>query len=206
VSTNLNTLYTLTMPELPGVPAILLDDIITEIVRDFCTQTQCWQEDLTAIDVVADQADYTLTAPANTEIITPTYVKLNDTEIFPGDEEDDDTNTYWLKRDKVTLTLQSTPTAAATGGLEVRVAVRPTAAATSIAGTNGDRMFSEWRRAWASGIKARLMEMPKKGWSNVAQAKYYADHYWEEVCRARSENALERMNKNLQAKAKWTFA
>jgi len=63
--TALTELYGRIMPELPGISRLELAQCVLDVVRDFCTVTECWLVDLTQ-NLVADQAEYTL-APTQTE-------------------------------------------------------------------------------------------------------------------------------------------
>lgn len=50
--------YDLLLPELPGIATPMVDLHLREVARDFCTKTSAWREDLTAIDLVAEQGTY----------------------------------------------------------------------------------------------------------------------------------------------------
>lgn len=75
------------------------------------------------------------------------------------------------------------PDTAYTDGLDVNIAVRPTLTATEV----DDWLFARYRDQLAKGVIARLLEMPKKDWTDYKAAGYYGSLYNESVEKALAE-------------------
>ena len=188
-------LYEFTMPELPGCDKPLILQTIKSILTHFFLQTYYWQEDLDAINILADVAEYDLDSTrSNALIIVPVKVVLDDAELQPGSNYEMPTTTR--------IKLLSTPAAASTAGLEIKAALKPKRGATSIT----DELFNRWYETWAFGVKARLMNMPKKSWSDRQTAAIYDAFYWDGIAEARVAVTKGKADAQLLATARWNFA
>lgn len=103
------------MPYFP--PENLVLDKLRWAWEQLHDQSEIWREDLTAIDAVAEQADYTLTH-ATGIIIRIIEVKLDDGVIDPIGYRMTSTSTLTFEEDYV-------PSEASTDGIEVEVALSP---------------------------------------------------------------------------------
>jgi hypothetical protein len=93
--------------------------------------------------------------------------------------------TVYFQPDPATIRLVPTPTQTMTGNIVVRVAVKPTRAATAAP----DWLMEDWFEALCAGAKARLMQVPKKAWSEPNLALYYRRQF-ETACRKAHAEAL----------------
>lgn len=164
--------------DLPGCPKPLIKQAAFLVFADFCRQTHAWKEDLTAINLVADQAQYSLTAPTGAVILMPSKVLVNDVQLSaPGGY------TWNPSTGKVILT--TAPSEAATGGLEVTVALAPATSVTTIA----DWITNHWLQVLVDGILAMLKKQQKKPWSDPAWQIHDRD-YREAIGRAKAAGAI----------------
>lgn len=120
--------------------------------REFCNRSECWFENLTAINIVADQQSYTLTFnyPAQIKRIKSVHI-LTSTEVTNGDEGTlIDPNLYSLVLPQtLKFNANHIPTTAVTGGLVVEVVFTP---------DMGSNEIAEWVMSrWAEGIIGKAM-------------------------------------------------
>ena len=174
--TNYADLLPYLIPELTGCSSNVITQRIKTTVLDFCTRSGAYWADLTAIDIVAEQSAYTLTAPASTKIDRVAGVVLNDVNLETTKYEVVDDASGW------TLTLDDEPQAASTGGLEVTVVVLPLITATSIPAYLMDR----WNMKFCAGVKANLMLMKQKPWTDRELALQYMREYNAGIAEARN--------------------
>ena len=196
------------LPAVPGCPPSVAENAIRQAVIDLCNKARVWREDLTAINIVANTAEYTLTPPAGTRIIAPVNVRYNGESIDPEEEGDMDyeyfdwrelpagTPTKYLIMAPETLTLNKKPIANITGGLEVRVAVKPTVDATGC----DDLLRDDWLDVVADGAKASLMMIPNKAWTNYELAMALKKEFRKGIARARIRMIQGRTNKPVRAR------
>lgn len=165
-------------------------------MRNFCRFTNCWQQTLADISVVADTADYTLTTTAD-ETDQPPEITIVKKVLFKQEGDDDDQyapldlksrewldvyDSRWKYRTAPTprmayydhldgkLYLVDTPTEASTDGLSVTVIVMPALTASTIPGFLQNKYF----QAMLYGAAATMMRMPNQRWSNAE----LGDRYW----------------------------
>lgn len=170
------TSWTSYLPEVEaecrGVPRPMAVNAVREAAREFARRSKLFRETLSAINVVAEQEDYTLTpATANSRIIAPSYVEYDGTPVLPYSEDlGDFTSPTWrntgIRRyhmaDRSTLRLMWEPDTAITDGLIVRVILEPTINSTSWV----DRLHDDWRTYVAAGARARLKGIPGEKWTS----------------------------------------
>jgi hypothetical protein len=180
-----------------------VDAQILRTIRDFCKQTWCWRIVLTAIDVVEDDFDYTLTIPdtdGKAELHFIDWVKykedgaddnqysyvrpinieteevLSSTGISAGYVYGEGTalDVFWVDPDD-TLQVRPIPTAAAagTGNMLVKTIVMPDFTATKVP----DFIYNDWLEIISWGTAARVMRMAAKKWYNPTLAEYYSKEY-----------------------------
>lgn len=171
---NLTDLYEFIIPEVPDCPKSIILQHIRLVLRDFCRRTQCWTVELDPILLVntVDEYEFDGLIPSFAECDTIRRLELNDVELTPV--------TDWKFTSKTSIKLTATPTAdtnVANGetGLEIEAVLLPIKAATII---DGD-LYDSHYETWASLVKAKLMMMPKKLWSNPQLGAYYKEQgYW----------------------------
>jgi len=194
--TELTACYPRIVSELPGCPTPLVAQVLLDVIREFCTESQCWQEEVDAINIQEDVDEYDLDV-SGAEIIMPVRVTLNDGDLDP--ELD------YVMSERTVLKLVATPDADDLAALEVRVALRPCLVPTP-ATTICTRLFSDWHEAWEAGTKARLMAQPDKAWTNIAQSNYWAKIYWTRIGQARVDVNRGGTPLQVQIKARYPFA
>lgn len=175
--------HDLLLPELPGCTVALLNLHLRQVIREFCAKTGAWRESLTAVDTVAAQAAYTLTLPADSELVRVTKLTVNsvflwrhqdrkpagtDTDVEPEYTIDEPPFTLDENLSIITLATDEIPAAAATGGLVVEAALKPTDTCISIPAF----LFTQYSEALRYGTLARLMKM-KKPWGDRPLALDY---------------------------------
>jgi hypothetical protein len=182
----LNDFFHLVEGEVPGEGVPAMQRAIRASIRELCERTHWWAETLaTAVTLVEDTATYTLTPPANAEIVAP--VKL-----WIVDEHPDIPllTRDWLDRnmpgwDYSTITTSRLPQGffvpspgkiqlipppnaeAVTDGLTIvaRAALKPSLTATTI-----DDRFQQAESAVRAGALYRLLDTAKP-WGNVKRAR-----------------------------------
>ena len=174
------------LAELPQAPSPLVVQYARRVAIDFCETTQLYVVDLTAIDVVATTATYSLTAPSSettpSEVVSA-YLSGAPLKMIPvtqlrrtGTRWAADTAvapTGFTQLDSATVTLYPKPTANATGALSLTATLKPSLTSTGLVAWMANKYYYDL----ANGIKALLMSMPGKSWSNPEGAKVYAGMY-----------------------------
>jgi hypothetical protein len=184
----LSDYYDLLMPELPGITTALLDQHLREVARDFCGKTSAWREDLTAIDLVADQAAYSVAVPTDSALVRVVSLTAADELLWLDREakEDDEQPTYRpeeppfsLSDDLGTLTLSTddVPTESLAAGLVIKAALKPS----TTAATLPDFLRTQYSEAMRFGVLSRLMGMGKKPWSDRPLAGVYAQMWQQKL-------------------------
>jgi len=168
-------------PDVVAVPMPAVENAVRNACITFCEQTLLWKEELDRINVVADQNNYTLTAPENSVIISVDDVK------YKQDGEDDDQfktldpasenqldlhdtgswkyrtattpSKYWVDKDRV-LYLVNTPTEKSDEGLLVRVNLKPARSCTTIE----EFLYNDHFKAIGHGAKADLLSRKAMSW------------------------------------------
>jgi len=156
--------------------------------RTFFRRTRIYRPAFTPINVVANQAGYTVTAPAGYEVTAILEVNFEGAEIKPrtraearrhfGQSWETDTAhsaEAYVQTDEHTLTLVPIPDRSITAGLTGTCAVQPTLLATGIP----TEIFNKYGLYIAYGALADLMSMSKKPWSSQDAVKYavlYQNH------------------------------
>lgn len=176
-----------TKPELPGVPEPLLDHYIRLVAIDFFEESQTWVVETDVTDLVAGTGTYPLAPPASittgADVAQIKWAWVNNQQILPASQEElGQLFQYWgdvtggavsnytqLTQD--TVTLYPIPDFDLTGGLRMKVALRPSLTSTGVPDWLGSKYITEI----ASGVKAEMMGMVGQPWSNPeGEAKYSA--------------------------------
>lgn len=169
--------YDYILPDLPGVPAALVDLHLRRTAIDFLGESGVYTTKITPIDIVAGTADYTLASPvAETEPAFAWALWADTTKLTPTSLAVLDGSGSWESRTGVVssfaqttptlVTLYPKPDTASVGGLTGRIAIRPTFTSTGVTDWVGQLYID----ALALGTKARLMAMANKPWTNPTMA------------------------------------
>jgi len=185
--TNLSDLYPLVTPELPGCPLPLILQRIRKVIIEFCRDSQAWEYDLDPINVRDGTTDYDLDLDTAEAVIDQIQeVLLEDSEIFQGED--------FIMASPVLLSLIEEPSADVDGGLEVTVSLRPSRTATTI----DPRLFDDWADCWAAGVKAELMVMPGKPWTDQSLSRFYKAEYHKGLSQAKNRAATGDVNQTIR--------
>lgn len=178
--------YDSILPDVQGVTPPVVDFNLRQICQEFCEESSIHTAEVTAIDVVADTATYTLTSTVTgTEAykikaawfddvplsMAPIDVLNNAQEYWP-DTEATDAYAYTQKQPDQII-LYPKPDTALVGGLRVELILRPTIASTGLT----DWIATRYMRQIACGVKGRLMAQPNKPWSSPEFSTYYTSLY-----------------------------
>ena len=168
-------------PQCAGVPYVTAENALRNAAVEFCQKSTIWRLPLTAVDVAVDTQEYDLSAnaslPSYGQIVVPTYVEFDGTAIAAlSSDQADAISPQWRESqipmryhmiEPHTLFLTWKPDAAVTGGLKIRVALKPTPTANEME----DWVYNDWREQIALGAIARLREIPNQPWSNYDRAQ-----------------------------------
>lgn len=173
------------MPELPGCPAGYIEQVLKDVMRDFCVQTECWTEEISQT-LTEDETDYTLTPTAtDADIMRIAWVKIKSTATDVVDDlyEQDTAHYKFDGVDALTLATSATPTATVATGLVTKVVLAPKInSATWAAG-----LMNRWADAIVAGVLAKLMANKKESWGDPERAKDERNTYWNKIGLARFE-------------------
>ena len=208
-------------PYCPRAGLQLIDQAIWNAAVELSEKSLTLREDLTPIDIVTDQYDYTLTpSDSNTRIVTVISALYDTIPIHPSGEEHLDnispswrryrsiTYRYYLEQGTTTtIKLTWPPTADVTGGLEVRVALKPTPVPSGSGSsyTLPDELYHEHVLTIAAGALSGLLNMPKESWHNKARAKEYELKWANGLANAASEAQRSHTRRPQQVKMRPAF-
>lgn len=193
---NLSDLYNEVLVDCPGAPEPLIADTLVTVLRDFCSRTRFWRQNLTPVNLVAGQAEYPLAAPADTEIVVLTLVQFTpspDWPLVPRSTIELDRElpgwraaqasrpAFYYQPTAGSIRPVYTPSEDVPGGLLATAALRPTKAATQM----DDDLHREYGDEIVAGAKARLQAAPNKPWSAPDFAALNAGVFADAVRRAR---------------------
>lgn len=182
------------LPHVKGCAAIVATNAIRNTVIDFCERTRIWRETLPGTAVVAGQKSYPIAPPTDTRVIEVVSASIDGSAIFAASADElDRSQPGWRTggaaqsytvEDAETLLLSSSPEASTGAGLVLRVALKPTRAASECA----DVLFEDWLPQIAAGALFRLMTTRDQPYTDPAAAKLHGSIYT-----AGLNDALERV-------------
>lgn len=178
------------LPHVSGCPNIIAQHALRNAVIRFCEESLIWRESLPAMAVVNGQSEYPLSTPEGTRIVRVLAVTYDGAPLaaVSGDALDSEspdwrtngTDRGYIAEDPELLRLTFAPGTDIAAGLVVRVALKPTRAATEYP----DTLYEEWAPAIAAGALAALMLQVNTAWTNPAAAAVYAGAFQDGVTRA----------------------
>jgi len=145
---NINTLFGLSKPYLPGVPDNLLLQALRNAVRQFCKNTEVWREDLPTISTTKDEDEYLIEDAHSYDATIKRIlaVELDGGALLDSQYEFDPNGTFRLV---------SAPTADDLE-LDVTVVFMPSLAVADLP----DWLLEKWGEAFAEGAKLILKSVP----------------------------------------------
>ena len=176
------------VPELPGCSEAMITQALLDAGRTFCTETEVWQKELAAINIVASQAQYGLDPAEVTDVSNaqpePEVKKISWVKISDAQQE-----VYTYKLAKYTGAALSAPAqtpqyavefltdyvpdTAISAGLVVKVVLAPNWNSSYIS----SYVLSGYGQGIAALAKQNLMLMPGKRWYNPSRANYLSGVY-----------------------------
>lgn len=179
------SMYDWVLPELSGHQTQMVDLHLRSVSTDFMDYSEIYCYTLATITLVNGTATYTLAgAPAGYDIARIKSMAMGEGRLFPRSEDQlrmmfmnwqtaAGPPGYYLQETMNDVRLIPKPDQTFTDGISVRVVLVPTRAATGIE----DWIYESWIEVIAAGVKAKLMEMPQKPWTNAVLAAKYANDY-----------------------------
>lgn len=193
--TQLSDMHVLMFDELPGIDTYTLNQHLQQAQREFCNVSEAFREALAAIDLVADQTDYTLTPSFDCRIKRVTEVWIRSESDVDSDLEGTqqvEAAYRFIKPNTLVLADDIAPSAAVTDGLVVEVVLVPEI---TQAGTNV--LTREFLNDYAEGIMARafytLKKMPRQRWTDLKIAAVHLKDYYSAITNAKADISM--MNK-----------
>lgn len=179
------------LPHVAECPVMVAEHELRRAAQEFFERSRAWLVRLAPIPIVAgtDYVTVPVADPAEQSLVRVETGLYDDKrmDIFTVDGMDDVSVGDWHARvgtpDALVqyqpgiVRLCPLPFADATTGLALRVALRPSDAATGIP----DELYVKYRKAIAAGAKASLFGYPNKPWSSEPKADKFATMFDELV-------------------------
>lgn len=181
------------MAELPGCPNVIALQALRKAVRDFQTETEIWDADLT-INSVAGTLKYKLQPAYEASVLRLFKVTFDGSILSP--------DAYKLNFDQLTdsdyrefeLELINDPLKTVTGGLVVNVILRSFIKAIDIP----EYFFDRWGDGIMAKAKSDLMMQPKKPYGDRNLAVKYLGDYKNYVVDAKREKVCKFKQVNMR--------
>lgn len=205
--------YDFILPELPAAQVNLVDLHLRQAAIEFLEETQVWVAVADPINTTAGVATYQLAPPAavlEADVVQVRVARFEGTLLtFTTMDElrqsaiDYEVQTSPMPRGftqytQSTLTLVPAPDHSTTGGLTMKLALRPSLTATGVP----DWIGTKWVQELSMGAKAMLMSMVGKPWSSPEGAMGYRQQFEGAKTRATIEanRSFTRANSQIQLK------
>lgn len=169
------------MPYCPDVMELVALNAIRNSAIEFCKETTTHRLDMTAVSGVADQAEYTITVPASTQLAEIVQIKYSGLSIIPKSVEElrafypyqdwttlEGQPTFYTQLTPGTITLVPYPTENATDAITGIIALMPTRDATVVY----DDLYNTYAEGIAMGARSRLHYTPGTGYFDMNMAEY----------------------------------
>jgi hypothetical protein len=193
---DIDTLLDYAMPQLPGCTEFLALDKLRFSVIEFCRRTLASQEDVTELDIEADEPLLEIPAPSNNVLVyrvmwikTPNrtingYIKnaLADRSIDWNNGATGDWPTAFVRVSSDTVQLIPVPSVQHVGSITAHIACIPTNVATKI----DKSLYEEHLEAIVSGALSRLLPMRKEPWYDPDYATVCARDFASAISNARA--------------------
>lgn len=173
---NLSQFFPRLLPYVVGCPEPLAQQALLDSAIEFCRRSQVLTTTLPLITITANQADYTLTAPTDTQVDQVLKVWYDGTLMSSAPYETatalfnpDGTPRYFFGRyagDVFNITLLPTPEKTITDGLMVRVSLRPTRSTAQV----NDILFDRHVEGVVAGAMGILMAIPDQPFTDMKLA------------------------------------
>ena len=205
--TSYDSLLPYVLTETPGVPNPLAISAINRAVRRLCLESSCWF-DWQNVTLVADEADYQLTAPNVSAVVRNIKsVQIEGSELAPIPENVVSVDRPWFMFNSRTPTsyyavngvlhLMPTPTESDVGkSCRVKAAYIPQMDAQEA----DESLLDRHAETIAAGAKSIILVMQGQAWANPALAAVYLAEFEKGIGRARIEVEQSESMSGLQVK------
>lgn len=202
MATAFSTFVPEVLSQVPFVPHPLAVTAVRFAATEFCRDAGVWVENLTPIDSVVDQDEYTLTSNDATNGLVRTIMAIRYNNVplrqlhidsllhkYPDHPNTDasDTPHTWAMVDRDTITLFPVPGTLIVGAIKARVTVIPKKTATGL----DANVAEDYEEQIIRGALERVLRMPDKAWTDLKTADFYGKRFRSDIALARI-----RMSKN----------
>jgi hypothetical protein len=208
-------------PEVPGCPMALINNKIVTKTIEFCETSEAWRHTIIPIDIIAGKSLYLLNTPPETQVVGIKNLFDNDCSIAAKSEQQIDSNwpqlkttldyhagsdspcqswrtassaraTHFYQPEIHQVRLFPTPDQNKLKGLTGTIVVKPLPD-----GTNLSRnIYNQFYDAITAGVKADLMAMPGKDWTNLEMVSFYTSKFIAGIGHARGKEARSNQTTN----------
>lgn len=190
---SITELVALVVPDVPGAPLNIIKQRLREALRQFCNDTNVWQEYI-EVASVEGQASYTLDIGYDAYIRTILSVQKRTSEDQSFDHvTETNPHQYKINSDSVGFSFYEgyEPTKSLNNGIRVGVSLLPSIGVDELSGT----LLERWYYAITSLAKSKLMLTAKTSYFSPQLAGFWATEYRREQEEAKRANST--MHKNL---------
>jgi len=182
--------YKYVTPHVYGVPGPVVEDVVEDVIMDFCQQTGVYRQWLDDhIFVSVDDEEVELDLPDNTAVVDVLAVQeVEEDGLYGGYLEPD---TYLFSNQSGTPTLLFNTPSEEDYEARVRVALRPTVGFTIVP----EWLYIEWRDVISEGVLAHLLAMRAKPWYALTESEQHRQKYLDGIRTASGKTVLETLNK-----------
>lgn len=199
-------------PQLPDCPVPIIEHELKRAAQEFLERTRAWVVVLPPIAVDAGTEEIEIdTFEDDQDLVRVSNVWYDGKRITIttsdalsasyGDNWQDHTGTptAYLQDTPGIIRFYPVPSVAATSGIVVKAAVKPSESAAGLP----DDIVVKYREAIAKGAKARLMLYSDKAWSNPDFGLKYETEFNSAVDKANSSAAASFGSSRMPARPKW---
>lgn len=201
------------LPEVPGVAEMVAENAVRNAVIEFCEKSLILQRDHDPITVVQNIVDYDLEPPTGYIVVKVMKAWLENAELTPlapdfvreaavynrlfsSYQANSDTPRAFLQKDERTVSLWGVPDKNYKSGLTMRVALKPTRAATTVE----DVILEDYAETIASGALYRLMMSAGKPYTNAELAAVHKGLFQQGINVARQRATHGQVRSTLSVK------
>lgn len=180
----------------PGASEMVASEAIKNACIEFCEKTFFWQYTIPAMDIVKDQANYTMQTPQGTKAVGPIQVYYDTSLLIPKGPDElasiyrmGDWQTikgrpqYVTRVIKPEVQLVPIPYEDDPATLFIKTALAPTRDSTEI----DSEIYEQWAESIAWGARARLLAQTRQDYSDKNGALDAAKMFKYEINRARMQ-------------------
>lgn len=160
-----------------NAPTGILKHALFNAARRLCEDSEAWEVELTAVNLVAGTDEYAISAPSGGEIyrILNVYWRTA-TDVTNGDAGGaQDPGTYTFHRDTSKIEFNAAPATSVTSGLLVKAVIVPIVG--SIPGEPPTWLLNRYQRAIAYAAASELCGVPRRLYSNERLSIQYERRY-----------------------------